>query len=166
MAGEPARGYSWPQFTEGNEASVQHGGTSPRVFGPVADELEAEIRSTTPWLGRPEFRRTVRAWAVAEAKAQVIDAWLDVNGLLDADGEPRNAAVLSDRMHARATSLRAAMGLDPQSFGKLLATYETTTTAVDVREALIAAGMATMAGRAVQALPAAPDAAERPEARP
>jgi len=33
------------------------------------------------WLGRPAFRWAVEAWAVAEAKATLVDRWLDEHGL-------------------------------------------------------------------------------------
>jgi hypothetical protein len=118
-----ARGYSWPSFEDGNTAAEKHGATGDRRWRPLADHLAAEIVESAAWLTRPAFRRTVQAWSVAEAKAQLVDAWLDEHGLLDDDGAPRPANNLADRLHGRAANLRAAMGLDPASFARLLATF-------------------------------------------
>ena len=149
----------WP----GNTESLRHGADSERRVRPLADRLAAEVTDAAPWLSRPTFAAAVAAWARAEARARLVTDWLEEHGQLDAKGVPRPAATYALRLEASAAARRAALGLDPASFAKLLVAYEQTTTAVDVREALIAAGMATMAGRSSLALPAAQEPAEGPE---
>lgn len=43
--GTPARGYSWPPFTAGNEAAVRHGAYSESRLAPVAAAIEREWRA-------------------------------------------------------------------------------------------------------------------------
>ncbi len=89
-----------------------------------------------PWLTRPAFRLAVESWAVTEAKAVLVDRWLDQHGLLDDDGVPYPANALSDRLHGRAMALRSQLGLDPVSFAKLLATFAGVPGGEDALEAL------------------------------
>ena len=85
--------------------------------------------------------------AVAEAKAALVDRWLDEHGLLDDDGNPHPANALADRLHARAITLRGQLGLDPSSFSKLLATFAGVPGAEDALEALKAEGRALIEAR-------------------
>lgn len=156
-----ARHYSWPPFEAGNVAAVKHGAASERHWSPIAELLEAAILPEAPWLTRPAFRLALQAWAAAEAKARLVDDWLDLNGLLDAEGVPRPANALADRLHTRAITLRGQLGLDPTSFGKLLAVFSATPAAGDVLEALRAEGAAILTARQPAALVAAPGEAER-----
>lgn len=149
-----ARGYSWPPFEKGNTAGERHGADSERRWRPIADELERDVLEVAPWLSRPGFRAAVRAWAKAEARAQLVADWLDERGDLDDDGEPRPAATYSLRLEASAAAKRAALGLDPMSFAKLLATFSGSAGADDVLEALRAEGAAILAARSPEALPA------------
>src|ERR1700729_2556598 len=103
----PARGYTWPPFEPDNRAAEKHGAHSERQWRPLADQLAAEARDSAPWLTRPAFQRALQAWAVTEAKVTLVDAWLDEHGLLDDDGLPFPANALSDRLHARAITLRS-----------------------------------------------------------
>ena len=58
-----------------------------------------------------------------------VDDWLDqqatdaMPGELDSKGEPRGAAALSVRLHGRAESLRARLGIDPTAMARLLASF-------------------------------------------
>jgi hypothetical protein len=142
-----ARG-SRPPFAEGNEAAVKHGGTSPKRWRPIAEHLAAEVVTDAPWLTRPAFRHSVDAWAACEAQSQLVDAWIDEVGPLTAKGGPRAAMALSDRLHARAASLRARLGLDPQSMSKLLATFAGVPGSEDALAALRAEGRALVEARA------------------
>jgi hypothetical protein len=123
------RGYSWPPFQPGNEKATTHGAFSERRWRPLAQQLAAQAMEVAPWLTRPAFRWSVEAWATAEARARLVDDWLDaqataeVPGELSADGEPRGASALSSRLHARAESLRARLGIDPTAMARLLASF-------------------------------------------
>jgi hypothetical protein len=108
-----------------------------------------------PWLSRPAFREAVEAWAVAEAKARLVDRYLDEAGQLNARNQPRPAAVYADRMHARAERLRARLGLDVVSFGGLLATFAGLPGGEDALEALRTEGRRLVDAR--DALPAGPE---------
>jgi hypothetical protein len=112
-----------PPFEVGNVLSLKHGVDSPRSWQPIAERLAASIVDDAPWLAQPAFRASVRAWAVVEAKLALVNNWLDIHGLLDDDGVPRPASMLADRLTFRAMSLRSALGLDPTSFARLLATF-------------------------------------------
>ncbi len=144
----PPSGYKWDQFKEGNEANLRHGADSERRIRPLADRLAADAVEQAPWLVRPAFAASLAAWARAEARALLIDEYLDRHGLLDADGVPRPAATYADRLEVRAAALRGQLGLDPMSFAKLLATFSGTPGAADVLEALTAEGREVMTARA------------------
>jgi len=124
-----ARGYTWPTATSGNTIAEKHGARSERRWRPLAEQLAAEALAAAPWLTRPAFRWSVQAWATAEARARLVDDWLDAQataempGELDAGGEPRAASALSVRLHARAESLRARLGIDPTAMARLLASF-------------------------------------------
>lgn len=121
-----ARGYSWPAFEPGHTKSLTHGATSPRTFGPIAERIEAELLKVSPWLGVPSFGPTLRRMAVVEAQAAVLRDWLDVNGLLDADGVPRPAVAYLERLESRATSLARETGMTPAGWASLTRSMTTT----------------------------------------
>jgi hypothetical protein len=151
---EPARGYVWPPFEPGNQAATTHGAGSERRWRPLAEQLVTEALTEAPWLTRPAFSRAVAAWSVAEAKAELVDSWLDDHGLLDESGVPHPANALADRLHARAGTLRTQLGLDPTSFAKLLATFAGVPGGEDALEALKAEGKRLIEARTVAAGPA------------
>jgi hypothetical protein len=155
-----ARGYTWPPFEPGNAAATTHGAHSERRWRPLAEQLVTEALAEAPWLTRPAFRLAVRAWSVAEAKAVLVDTWLDEHGLLDDHGVPHPANALADRLHARAITLRGQLGLDPTSFAKLLATFAAVPGGEDALEALKAEGRRLIEARSVAATTALPEAAQ------
>lgn len=140
MTCRPGHSPRHPDFEPGNQAAEKHGATSERRWRPLADELAAEAVATAPWLTRPAFRRAVEAWSVVEAKATLVDRWLDANGLLDENGTPWPANALSDRLQARAITLRSQLGFDPVSFAKLLLTFSGVPGGEDALETLRAEG--------------------------
>lgn len=165
--GEPARGYRWPPFQPGHTAALRHGADSERTFGPVAERLADELVVTAPWCARPAFAASVRAWARAEAKVELVGQYLDVHGLLDDGGEPRPAASYLLRLEARADNARARLGLDPTSFAGLLAKLSDNPQAAGEREALLAEARALVDARDARALAAAqPDPEMTTEATP
>lgn len=147
-----ARGYRWADFEPGNTAAERHGANSERRWRPLAEALSIEAIEVAPWLTRRAFRLAVEAWSVAEAKCQLVDAWLDDHGLLDGEGVPFPANALSDRLHARCITLRSQLGLDPVSFAKLLATFAGVPGGEDALEALKAEGKRLVEAR-TEALP-------------
>jgi hypothetical protein len=149
---DDARGYKWADFEPGNEASVTHGANSERRWRPIAERMAAKAIAESSWLSRPSFAAAVAAWSVAEAKAHLVDTWLNDHGLLDADGVPFPANALADRLHARCITLRSQLGLDPTSFAKLLATFAGVPGGEDALEALKAEGKRLVEAR-TEALP-------------
>ncbi len=145
MSGQPKRGYSWEPFAVDNEAAVTHGAHSERRWRPLAESLLDLARQDAPWLARPAFRWSAEAWATAEAKAHLIDAWLEeqateeLPGALD-DGGVRSAALFAERLHARAESLRSRLALDLTSFSRIFATFAAVPGGEDALELLKAEG--------------------------
>jgi hypothetical protein len=118
-----------PPFEPGNTASLMHGANSRRMLAPVAARLEAEIVEVAPWCARPWFGPAVRAWAFAEAACELYQAWFSERGLFGEDGKPARGLERWDRAEARASRLRAALGLTPQSLARLLGTLASVTAA-------------------------------------
>ena len=145
--GEARRGYSWPPFEPENSAALRHGAHSERRWRPIADALAKGAVEVAPWLTRPAFSMAVEAWAATEAKARLVDAWLDEYGLLDANGDPTPANALSDRLHTKAITMRGQLGLDPTSLARLLATFATVPGGDEALEALKSEGRRLMIAR-------------------
>jgi hypothetical protein len=143
-----------PDFEPGNTAAERHGAHSERRWRPLAEELRARVIVDAPWLTRPSFAMALEAWSVCEAKARLVDDWLDANGLLDESGVPFAANTLADRLAARCITLRAQCGLDPVSFAKLLSTFATVPGADDALEQLKAEGRRLVEAHDVGAGPA------------
>jgi len=74
-----------PPFQRGNQVSVgnrgplKHGASSPRHFLPLAKEHEAALRKVPDldYLWEPEFRELTWAYCVAQARADLVSAWID-----------------------------------------------------------------------------------------
>jgi hypothetical protein len=90
--------WSRPPFEIDNVVALRHGADSSRSWKPIADRLEAEMVTARPWLLR--HLGTVRALARVDAQIELIGDWLDANGLLDRDGNPRPASARLDRLEA------------------------------------------------------------------
>jgi hypothetical protein len=110
--------WSRPPFEIDNVVALRHGADSSRSWKPIADRLEAEMVTARPWLLR--HLGTVRALARVDAQIELIGDWLDANGLLDRDGNPRPASARLDRLEARAQSLRNDLGEPPAALIRLL----------------------------------------------
>jgi hypothetical protein len=120
--GGPRRGYSWPPLQPGHTLTLKHGATSPRVLQPVADQLAAGLAAVAPWTSAATFAGVTASWSWAEAQAVVLRRYLDEVGQVDAEGQPRPAAGMLERVETRLANLRAQLGLTPLALGKLLAT--------------------------------------------
>lgn len=121
MTCRPGHAPIHPPFAPGNTHAQTHGASSPNVVRPLADAIAAELVATSPWLASPIYTGTVGALAWVEAQCVLVREWLDGQGLLDGDGNPRSAATWLVRLEGRAEQLRARCGLDPMSMVKLLA---------------------------------------------
>lgn len=122
MSGTPARGYSWAPFAPGHEITLQHGAYSPRHVEPLAETLRVELQTMAPWCSAPAFAATVRAWAVAEARCRLLQAFIDEHGLVDqTTGELKmaSAQAMLDRQERAAARLRAELGLTPSAWAQL-----------------------------------------------
>ena len=117
--GTRRRDYSWEPFRPGHTLNLRHGAHSARMVNPVAAELVAIALEVGPWLAGVEYRPAVEAWARAEARALLVDNWLEEHGQLDDDGNPRPAAEYALRLERLAIEHRARLGLDPTGRAKL-----------------------------------------------
>lgn len=118
--GEPARSYSWAPFHEGNTAALKSGAHSSRMIQPIADRAAAELLEVAPWCARPAFAALVQRWAWAEARCILLRHYLDEEGLLDEDGEPRPAVNELHRAEATAHKAAEKLALSPMDFMRLM----------------------------------------------
>jgi len=86
------------------------------------------LLTVAPWTAQPAFAGARASLAWVEAQLVLLRAYLDEHGLVDGDGQPRPAADRLDRLEARASTLRAELGLTPQSLAKLLGTLTSVAT--------------------------------------
>jgi hypothetical protein len=146
MAGEPARGYSWPPFERGNAAATRHGVWSARRVDPLACELVAGALDDRPALHRhPE---AVMAWARAEARCLLLADWVAEHGLVDADGNTPAPLRYIAQFERLALDLRARIGLDPRSEAELVREQAEAAGATFDLDALRARGRAALDARA------------------
>lgn len=108
-----------PDFQPGNTVALKAGHRSPAVVEPLADAILQRAVDDAPWLAEPKYAATVRAWARAEAQAELLTAWLDQHGLHDDDGRLRPAEAALHRAETRAANARTRLGLDPLSRARL-----------------------------------------------
>lgn len=114
----PPRGYSWRQFEPGHTLSIRHGAFSPRTWSPISESLVAGVLGDFPDLARhPEL---LRAWADAEARAELLRRHLDEVGMMDPEGNPRTGPLkwLTTFDNA-AQRYRDQLGLTPRSEAEL-----------------------------------------------
>ena len=149
----PARGYRWEPFEPGNSVSLRHGARSARTVAPIAGQLAEGLAEAAPWTAAAAFEPTVQAWSWVEAQCVLYRAWFDEQGLLGQEGEPRPGLGRWDAAERRAASLRAELGLTPQSLGQLLARAASVASATNdeqALEALRAEGQRILASRVVR----------------
>lgn len=140
---------------------LTHGAHSERVYGPLAEELAAELRTARPDLDVPEFAAVVVAWSEAEARALLIRRHADEHPEVDPDtGEPAPFTGYADRIEARAAKLRAQLGITPASSARLARERATASiAAVDLAD-LARAGRQALDARDVRALETGADDTE------
>lgn len=146
MSGSPMRGYSWPPFEPGNEAALTHGAYSANRVEPIATALRAQLLEVAAWCAAPAFAATVAAWSQAEARARLLQLYLDEVGLLDAEGEPRSALAALDKAERAASRLREQLGLTPAAWAALRRAWS------DDDDAVVPGGLAALkqTGRAIR----------------
>lgn len=153
----PAGQVAPAHVTPGNTVGLRHGANSERVLAPVIEELARQAVEAVSWLARPEFQPAVRSWARAEARCQVVADYLDREGVLDAEGNPRPAVNAADRFESQAAKARARLGLDPVSLAQLEATMTSAKLGqASLEEALERGASALAARRASTASAGAP----------
>lgn len=67
-------------FAAGNTLSTKHGAFSPRIIGPLAQQIAEDLladENTPIWLHERSFRYSLMAWARAEAKVLRLTAEQD-----------------------------------------------------------------------------------------
>ena len=116
--------WSRPPFEPGNELAVTHGAYSVRHVGPVADQLlQAVLQDAgVSYLHSPAYRPAVTAWAEAEARVILIQAWVDgmsTQSAAESDRGKTSPLELLRKWEASASSHRARLGLDPLSRARL-----------------------------------------------
>jgi hypothetical protein len=78
-----------------------------------------KVIELVPYLSDPSYEPAVWAWGRAEARVQVLAAWLDENGPLDEAGCPRPALAALLQFEKLAVTHRTRLGLDPRSRAEL-----------------------------------------------
>ncbi|MGH9195936.1 MAG: hypothetical protein ACRD1T_09375 [Acidimicrobiia bacterium] len=118
----PARNYSWRPFTgpDGDNPGwlqdLRHGAESSRIIDPLANELVELVVADAPELAHPRFRFSLGAWARSEARAAILNLYLEKVGFLGEGGEPRTLLNAVRAEERRAAEERRQLGLDPQSY--------------------------------------------------
>jgi hypothetical protein len=69
---QPARGYSWPPFEDGNAAALVHGAQSERAINSRADQVYAELLAHAPYLNEPRFIPPVNRYLQAAAREALL----------------------------------------------------------------------------------------------
>ena len=115
----PAFAGQRPPFQPGHTLSMRHGAHSPRVVDPIAAELLAEVLEASPYLRDAAYLPAVESWAKAEARVQLLEAWVDEHGPFDAHGRTSSAMNLLTKWTSIAMNHRTRLGLDPLSRARL-----------------------------------------------
>lgn len=122
---QPAFDGQRPPFTPGHELSTKHGAWSPRKIDPLAAEIVAGLLAddAVAHLRASRFAAAVQAWAVAEARCQLLAQWCDGMSIQQAATPPKpgTSAPLEVLRKWEATALthRSRLGLDPLSAARL-----------------------------------------------
>lgn len=104
---------SWqrPPFEKGHELSMRHGAWSDRKVSPIAERYLTTAVETVDYLQDPSYLPALSAWARTEARIELLEDWLAVHGMIDAEtGEVRGAANLLARFESQAAKQRERLG--------------------------------------------------------
>lgn len=118
-SGIPAKGTEEFRTGEPEDPRVTtHGAKSPTIYAARAATLAADLLAERPDLQR--YPEAVQAWAVAEARCQLVrEHEANAGGLLDGNGDPRSFAALAASLEKTAAAARDRLGLDPVAEAKL-----------------------------------------------
>ena len=111
-------------FEQGNNYALRHGARSERRVSVVAQQiLEGLLENpeTPRYLGEDSsYGPALTAWATAEARVSLINAYLDEQGLEKAFSGKGWMLEASRKWSVTAANLRTRLGLDPVSRAKIL----------------------------------------------
>lgn len=124
------RGYSWPAFTDGNDAARIHGLSSPDVVREQAQHVHAELLERAPWITELDVDAVDR-YCDAEATRRMLSSFIHdvVSGRVKSrrpngphtgvEGVPPYIWTEHNRAVAATQKLGEVLGLDPLSRAKL-----------------------------------------------
>jgi hypothetical protein len=113
-----------PPFAPGNKLAVTHGAFSATRVDPIAQRIieEAVSDPTTSYLAAPKFHAALWKWGVAEARVELISAWVDSLTIEQAANSQRGQTPPLELLRKwMATSLTLArdLGFTPASAARL-----------------------------------------------
>lgn len=113
-----------PPFQHGNTLALTHGAFSAARTDPIANRYLAEIAADPglDYLRQPRFHAALWAWASAQAKVELIQAWVDSQPIEQAADSARgktSSLELLRKWMATAQTAAARLGLDPLSAARL-----------------------------------------------
>lgn len=113
-----------PPFQPGNALSVTHGAHSAERRDPIARRFIAEVVEdpSTAYLGEPRFAAALWSWASAQARVELLSAWVDTMTIEASTNSARGQTSpleLLRKWMATAQTWAARLGLDPLSAARL-----------------------------------------------
>ncbi|GAA4686514.1 hypothetical protein [Frondihabitans cladoniiphilus] len=113
-----------PPFEAGNMLALKSGWRSPRLVGPIAEELIAAILEDphTDYLREARFRPAVIAWAQVEARVALYERYMEGMSMeqrLESSQGRTSPEEQLRRLDANALTHRGRLGLDPLSAARL-----------------------------------------------
>lgn len=122
----------WEKLQPGHELTLSHGAYSDRRVSPVAERFATTALEQVDYLRDPSYTPALLAWARTEARIELLETWLDDNGMVDDDGKVAGAANLLAKFESQAAKQRERLGMDPLSRAKIR--QMTASTSVDVAQ--------------------------------
>lgn len=109
-----------PPFAPGNQLAVKHGIHSLTQVQPIAEEFIETLRSdpALAYLATRGFAAALQAWARAEARVALMEAYMDTMNMGEAvRTDTARTSVMEQMLNLEATAERARgrLGLDPRS---------------------------------------------------
>jgi hypothetical protein len=117
---QPARGYSWPPFKEGNELSIRHGAFSQRRVSARALEICDALLVAYPYLADDVFAEALERYTREEARAVLLHEY--VMSVAEEQGvEAVKPYLWTEAARAAANAQRFAQdcGLDPTGHARI-----------------------------------------------
>ena len=121
-AGQPASGYTWPQFQPGHTVNLVHGADHEMTIKEQASKVHAEIRQVAPWLAEDHFAPAVQRYLRAAAREQLLDEHIAKVAADKGPGAVPSRTWEQVTAAARlASKLGTDLGLDPIGHARLKA---------------------------------------------